>query len=66
MAEETTGGPQPQVTKGPLEVVEVEILPNVDAFIDGKKVDPGKRAYTDMTSALHLVSEGHAKITGSR
>lgn len=66
MAKEAATGPQAQVTSGPLPQVEVEILPDVHAFIEGKPVAPGKKAYVDGPSAVHLVALGHAKITGSR
>lgn len=66
MTEEATGGPSAAVTKGPVPQVEVEILDGVSAFIEGKKVEPGKRVWVDGPIALHLVSEKAAKITGSR
>lgn len=47
-------------------MIEVEILPDVHAFIEGKEIKPGKRAFVPGTLAVNLVSLKHAKITGSK
>jgi hypothetical protein len=47
-------------------IIEVEIVDDVDAFIDGEKVHPGETAFVDPLAAVHLVTEGHARIVGSR
>lgn len=54
-------GTEVQVTNG-LPKLEVEILPDVHAFIDGKLVEPGERAVVDGPCALNLVALNHAKL----
>jgi hypothetical protein len=64
-AREVDGGAQAAVTPGDAPKLIVEILDDVEGFVDGKAVKPGDQVKLDMGTATNLVMLRHGKIVGS-
>lgn len=64
-AREVDQGVQAAVTPNTLPLLTVEILDDVECYVDGVLVKPGETADLDFPAATNLVLLGHAKVIGS-